>query len=180
MGYEDFFPSVEDSQVKNSELKVLARFLHECAVNTAKEQSSGLTTGLDPHAIARQGQYLTASRLRAEALATRPFPDLPQTHPQLLECDISTTPDIIRDKDGSVLNDDILAVMEMWQRGAYELVKSNSAGLAGTLINYDHVRILALLDSIEQIVETFSQEALGVDFPETSAPDAVPGPKKKK
>ena len=178
MGYENFFPSTSDSRVKNSELKVLARFFHECAVNSAKEQSSGLTTGLDPHAIARQGQYLTAARLRAEALAARPFPDLPQSHPQLLDCDISKVPDVIRSADGAILNDDILAVMEMWQRGAYELVKSNSAGLAGTLIQYDYIRIGAILDSIEQIVETFSQEALGVDFPETSAPDAIPGPKK--
>jgi len=180
MGYEEFFPTIEESMVKNSELKNLAKFCHEAAVNTAREQSSGLTTGLDPHAVTRQGQYLAAGRLRAEALSTRPFPDLPQSHPTLLECDISLVPDILRDENNRVVNDDVVGLMEMWQRLAYELVNSNSAGLAGTLINHDYVRVVAIFDSIEQIVETYSQEAIGVDFPETTSPDATAKPKSKK
>jgi hypothetical protein len=177
MPFEDLFTKYE---VKNTELKGLAEFCHEAAVNTAKEQSASLAIGLDMHAVVRQENWLAVAKLRAKALADHPIPDLPATHPMMLTCDLSVVPQFPLDSDGRVINGDCEQMMVAWMRVAVELLRSNSAGLGGGMLGFDIKRLNSNLDAIGQLLPGLSIEESGeVDFPETAHPEAVPGPRKK-
>ena len=174
MGYEEFFVKQE---VKNTELKGVASFIHKCAVNSGLSQSSGLNHGLDPNTVVKQAGYIAASKARLEALRDRPFPDLPQSHPIQVMCDVSNEPPIVRGTSGNVVNDDVLAVTIGWQRIAFELVRSNSAGQPGSMTSFDYERTVKNIDALEQLIATFDEEVMGVDFSETTDPAAKPSRK---
>jgi len=175
MAFEDLFGTWT---VKNQELKSVADFANECAVNTAKEQSAGMTIGLNEHAMTRQAGWIKNIASRVESLAQRPIPDLPATHPVGFEVDHAPSPELIT-VDGKDLNSDATAVCSMWQTIAYELVKSNSAGLGGGLTSFDATRTRSNVASLEQFLLAV-QDAGDVDFPETAAPEAQFAVKAKK
>lgn len=171
--FSDLFGTFEH---KNTELGTLADFANEVAITTALEQSAGTTMGLNAHAFGRQVQYLENATARLAALANAPLPDLPATHPMTFET-VHIEPELIS-VDGEPLNKDAKALCQMWQIFAYEMLKSNSAGLGGGVTSFDNTRATQNLAAIEQFVAALNAAA-DVDFPETAAPAAKPGSKKK-
>ncbi len=157
-------------QHKNTELATLADFGSEAGYNTANEQSGGSTIGINEHAFNRQVQYLQNATERLKALADAPIPDLPASHPMIYET-THIEPDLIT-VDGIPLNKDTKALCQMWQIFAYELLKSNSAGIGGGAHSFDVTRATQNLGAIEQFVGALNA-ATDVDMPETAAPDAV-------
>lgn len=174
MPYEDLYGVYP---VKNVELKSVAEFAYEVAYTVSSEQSAGATMGLDEHAMGRQRQYLENVRARVTALADRPIPDLPATHPILFNCDLSAMPPSMG-VAGKTLNSDAEAVATLWMQFAYELVKSNSAGLGGGLTSFDAKRAVQNVDAIDQFLASI-EAAAEVDFPETAAPEATAQPRSK-
>lgn len=168
MAFSELFGTFE---VKNTELAALAQFAHECAVTTAKEQSGGSTMGLNEHAMRRQRQYIENIRARIKSILGRPIPDLPVVHPMNFTVEWSE-PELIS-VDGKPLNSDAKAVAQTWQIIAYELIKSNSAGMGGGLTSFDGERANNNVGAVEQFLAAIEQAA-DVDFPETAAPEAQP------
>lgn len=60
---------------------------------------------------------------------------------------------------------------------AYEMLKSNSAGLGGGMTSFDGTRARQNVTAIEQFLMAI-ESAADVDFPETAAPAATVGKKK--
>lgn len=178
MGYQDLFGIYE---IKNAELKGLATFCYEAALNIAGEASGAMAIGLDPHAVARHTAYVAAAKSRVEALRDRPYPDMPQTHRTLLVCDFSAIPAFEVDPvTGVELNADIETIMTMWMQTAVELVRSNSAALAGSMLDFDYNRCIANIEAIEQLVPTMDIELQKVDFARTAVPEAKTNTRAKK
>lgn len=171
MGFSELFGTFEH---KNTELGTLADFANECAITTAREQSAGTTMGLNDHAFERQVQYLKNAADRVKALEDAPVPDLPAVHPMTFHTE-HKEPQLIS-SEGDTLNKDAQALCQMWQIVAYELLKSNSAGLGGGATSFDIARVRQNLGAIEQFVGTLNAAA-SVDFPETADPTAKPAPR---
>jgi len=172
MGYNELFRTFE---YKNSELGSVANFAYEAAVNTAEEQSAGMTTGLDEHAQRRQIGWLDHISARIDGVASRPTPDLPATHPNLYKQE-HVAPETIT-VDGIPLNHDTLTMSQMWQILANELLSSNSAGLGGGMHEPDADRAVNIVESMRQFLASLSG-APAVDFPETAAPAATKSKRK--
>lgn len=168
MAFEDLWKTFS---VKNSELKFVADFAHKCAVNTMREQSAGLSVGMTVHALERQAAWVANCRDRLQALHQHPIPDLPATHPTEFVCDYSEVPEIISTAGGQPLNSDVLAVGTAWATFFNEFCRSNSAGLAGGMLDFDEKRASQNLDSILQVLDSITR-ASSVDFPETAEPEA--------
>jgi len=163
--------------VKNVELLSLADFMFEACCNTAAEQSAGMTTGLNAHAIKRQAGWIDSARARLIAVADHPQPDMPASHPITYDREFKM-PDMIL-VDGQALNTDAEAIATSWQLICYELMKSNSGGLGGGMSAFDADRCEQNIASVEQLVAAIASTSQTVDFPETSDPAALPGSRKK-
>lgn len=159
-------------QVKNAEIAWVAEFFYRCMVNTLKEQSSGLSTGMTVHAFARQAQWLIAARARLSAL-DHPIPDLPVTHPEPTVCDFSVVPDVLTDEAGRAVSSDCVAIATSWAACFAEACGSNSAGIAGGMLSFDLKRTTNNLAAVEQLLNAIALSS-DVDFPETAAPEATP------
>ena len=175
MGFDEFYRVFE---VKSTELRGLASFIHECGVNVGKESFASLAIGIDEHGDRRMREYVTAAQLRLTALASHPIPDLPRTHPILMKCDLSKIPDLPRDADGNAVNSDAENLMIAWQRTANELADSNSAALGGGMVSFDTTRCEQNLNSIIDILDSVSGAGSQVDFAETAEPAAKSSAKK--
>lgn len=177
MAFEDLFVIYPN---KNIELRACAKIAYEFGRNIAQEPSAGLSIGLDEHAIGRQKQYLARMGDMVEAFHARPIPDIPYVNPTRFDVDLSD-PYKQFTQDGLVLNEDTQLLAQYWMIIAVELAASQSAGLAGSLIDADHGRIVNHLAVIQQYVNEVAERPIP-DVPETAFPGAaleVPGKKGK-
>lgn len=177
MAFEELFQVYPN---KNLELRAVAKTAYEFGRNIAKEPSAGMSLGLDIHAISRQRSYVQALIGQLEAFHNRPVPDMPYIHPTRFDIDLSE-PYMQFTKDGIALNEDTELLAQYWMVCAVELAASQSAGLAGSVIDADYNRIKNHLDVIAQYLDELEARST-VDIPETAFPGApleVPAGKKK-
>jgi hypothetical protein len=174
MAFEELFNVYPN---KNAELRTIAKVAYEFGKNIALEPSSGMSIGLDEHAIGRQRAYVTIMTGYVEAIHGRPIPDLPYVHPIHFDIDLSAAY-MQTTVDGIPLNEDTELLAEYWMMLAASCAKSQSAGLAGSMIDPDYVRITALLAVITQYLDEMDARPFP-DVPETAFPGApleVPAP----
>ena len=177
MAFEDLFQVYPN---KNVEGRTVAKAAFEFGRNIAYEPSSGMSIGLDEHAIKRQRQYIEAMRGYLTAFHARPLPDSPYTHPTRFDVDLSE-PYKQFTQDGIPINEDTQLLCQYWMMLAVNVAASQSAGLAGSLIDADYERCTNLVDTIEQFVNEM-ETRVTPDLPETAFPAAeltVPGTAKK-
>lgn len=173
MAFEELFKVYPN---KNPELRAAAKVAYEFGRNIAQEPSAGMSIGLDEHAIKRQESYVVAMKGYVEALHTRPIPDMPYVHPTRFDINLSE-PYKQFTKDGLPINEDTQLLAQYWMFIAVELAASQSAGLAGSLIDPDHERITNHLGVISQFLAEMKARKTP-DLPETAFPGAmleVPG-----
>ena len=177
MAFEELFKVYPN---KNVELRACAKIAYEFGRNIAQEPSAGLSIGLDEHAIGRQKQYLIRMADMVEAFHARPIPDMPYVNPTRFDVDLSD-PYLQFTQDDLVLNEDTQLLCQYWMVVAVELAASQSAGLAGSIIDADYNRVVNHLAVIKQYVEEVAERPIP-DVPETAFPGApleVPGKKGK-
>ncbi len=177
MAFEELFKVYPN---KNVELRACAKVAYEFGRNIAQEPSAGLSMGLDPHAIGRQKQYLIRMGDMVGAFHARPIPDIPYVNPTRFDVDLSD-PYKQFTQDGLALNEDTQLLAQYWMIIAVELAASQSAGLAGSLIDADYNRVVNHLAVIQQYVNEVAERPIP-DVPETAFPGAaleVPGKKSK-
>lgn len=162
---------------RNRELRSVAKTCYEFGKTIAREPSAALTNGLDSHAIARQRQYLVHANAMVEALHASPIPDNPAFHPTQMPVDMSELYlTFTTDVNGNQipLNEATQLLAETWMVIAVELAKSNSAAVAGSLIEFDYQRAVNNLAALSKLLDEAEARPI-IDLPETAAPGSEYG-----
>ena len=164
---------------RNSELRTTAKMMFEYGYTVAKEAAAGHTNGLDEHAIKRQRSYIEQAREKVQALAARPIPDRAATHPIQLPIDFRKEYIyFVEDVNGNEIpiNEAAQELAEAWLIAAVELAKSNSASLAGSLVDHDATRAENNIDALEKLVDEIEKRPF-LDLPESANPGAAHKPR---
>ena len=160
---------------RNSGVRTVAKQLFEFGQTIAREPSAAHTNGLDEHAIKRQQTYIDHAKDMVERLNARPIPDRPATHPTQMEIDFSV-PYIyfVENLNGNEvpMNEATQALAENWLLTAVEMAKSQSAALAGSLVEFDFLRAANNLDVIQQLLNEIEARPF-LDLPETADPGSA-------
>jgi len=178
MAFEDLFAVYPN---KNIELRAIAKTAYEFGRTIAAEQTAAMSLGVNSHALQRQREYVKALSGQLEAFHERPLPDMPYVHPTRFDIDLSE-PYSQFTKDGLPLNEDTQLLAQYWMIVAVELAASQSAGLAGSIVDADYRRVKEHIAVITQYLDEVEKRDV-VDLPETAFPAAaleVPAPKSAK
>lgn len=160
---------------RNSELRSVAKQCFEFGKTIAREPSAAHTNGLDEHAIERQKSYIAHAKNMVESLNDSPIPDHPATHPTQMEIDFSDAyVYFLEDINGNMvpMNEATQLLAEKWLLTAVELAKSNSASMAGSLVEFDYTRAVDNIASIEKLLSEIEARPF-LDLPETSNPGSA-------
>ena len=180
MAFSDLFQVYPN---RNAELRSLAKQCYEFGKTIAKEPSAALSSGLDEHAIRRQLSYVDHSVNMVEALHGKPLPDMPATHPVTLDINLSdpyVTFTTSVGGDEVPLNESTQLLAEYWMITAVELAKSQSAALAGSMVEFDYQRAINNLGVLSKLIAELQERPI-LDLPETAEPGSsyqTPGKKK--
>lgn len=175
MAFADLFKKYPN---KNKELRSIAKTCYEFGKTIAKEPSAGHTHGLDSHALLRQRQYVEHAKAMIAALAAKPIPDLPASHPTTFPVELSQVYlQFVGTAEGEhmPINEATQLLAESWMTVAVELAKSNSAGLAGSLADFDAIRADNNVNAISKLLDEVEDRPM-LDLPETSVPEAIEAP----
>lgn len=157
---------------RNSELRGVAKQCYEFGQTIAREPSAAHTNGLDEHALLRQDSYIAHAQSMVASLNDSPIPDLPATHPTQMPIDFSV-PYVyfVEDVNGNQvpINEATQLLAEKWLLTAVELAKSNSAAMAGSLVEFDYLRAENNIRSIDKLLGEIKQRPF-LDLPETAQP----------
>jgi hypothetical protein len=160
---------------RNSGVRTVAKQLFEFGQTIAKEPSAAHTNGLDEHAIERQKTYIAHAQDMVERLNARPIPDRPATHPTQMEIDFSV-PYIyfVENLNGNdvPMNEATQALAENWLLTSVEMAKSQSAALAGSLVEFDYNRAKNNIEVIAQLLAEIENRPF-LDLPETADPGSA-------
>jgi len=162
---------------RNMELRAIAKQMYEFGRTIAMEPSAAHSSGLDPHALRRQREYVAHSKSQIAAMHAKPIPDLPATHPLALPIDMSVPyKQFLDDINGNSvpINEMTEMLAEYWMVGAVELAKSQSASLAGALVEFDFNRANNNLDVISKLLDEIEKRPT-LDLPETAFPGSELG-----
>jgi len=146
--------------------------MFEFGQTIAREPSAAHTNGLDEHAIKRQQQYIDHAKDMVNRLNARPIPDRPATHPTQMEIDFSVEYIyFVENLNGNdvPMNEATQALAENWLLTACELAKSQSAALAGSLVEFDFDRATNNVEVIQQLLAEIEARPF-IDLPETALP----------
>jgi len=164
---------------RNHELRTVVKAMFEFGATIAKEPSAAHSNGLDVHAIQRQQSYIAYAKDMVTALNAKPIPDNPATHPTDMPVDFSKEYiTFTTDVNGNQvpLNEATQMLAEKWLLTAVELVKSQSAGMAGSLVSFDFDRAMNNLDTLEKMLAEIENRPF-LDLPETAEPGSAYGPR---
>lgn len=169
MAFNDLFMEYPN---RNLELRSVVKQVYEFGKTIAREPSAAHSNGLDEHALRRQRSYVDHARQLVEAIAAKPIPDNPASHPTQLPVNLSEayltfTTDVNGEK--IPLNEATQLLAESWMILAVELVKSQSASMAGALVSFDHNRAVNNLDVIDKLLDEAEARPF-LDLPETAEP----------
>lgn len=160
---------------RNSELRSVAKQCFEFGQTIAREPSAAHTNGLDAHAIERQQSYIEHATSMVASLNASPIPDNPATHPTQMPIDFSV-PYIyfVEDLNGNEvpMNEATQLLAEKWLITAVELAKSNSAAMAGSLVEFDFTRAQNNIASIQKLLDEIKARPF-LDLPETAQPGSA-------
>lgn len=172
MAFEDLFGTYPN---RNAELRSLAKQCYEFGKTISKEPSAALSSGLDEHALRRQKSYIDHALNMVEALHAKPLPDMPASHPVNFDINMSDPYlTFTSDVGGSKvpINESTELLAEYWMITAVELAKSQSASLAGSLVEFDYQRSKNNLDTLSKLVAEMEERPI-LDLPETAEPGSV-------
>ena len=179
MAFSDLFLSYPN---RNAELRSLAKQCYEFGKTIAREPSAALSSGLDEHALKRQKSYVEHAVHQVEALHAKPLPDMPATHPVTLDINLSEeyitfTTNV--NGESVPLNESTELLAEYWMITAVELAKSQSASLAGSLVEFDYQRAINNLGTLSKLIAELEERPI-LDLPETAEPGSAYGTASKK
>lgn len=172
MPFADLFKTYPN---RNAELRAIAMTCYEFGKTIAREPSAALSTGLDLHAVKRQRSYIEYAGKLVDAIHAKPIPDLPASHPldlpiHLDDPYVTFTVDV--GGNPVPLNEQTQLLAEYWMITAVELAKSQSASIAGSLVEYDHERAVNNLAVMAKLLTEMTARPI-LDLPETAEPGSL-------
>lgn len=162
---------------RNNELRSVAKQCFEFGQTIAREPSAAHSNGLDVHAIERQRQYIAHAADMIEALNDSPIPDRPGTHPTDMPINFSDPYVYFTQNVGGEeipMNEATQLLAESWLLLACGMAKSQSAGIAGSLVEYDYNRGINNVNVIEKLLNEIENRPF-IDLPETALPGSAHG-----
>lgn len=174
MAFNDLFKEYPN---RNLELRSVVKQIYEFGKTIAREPSAAHSNGLDEHALKRQRSYVEHALKMVEALNAKPIPDNPASHPTSLPVDLSEAYlTFTTNVNGNMipLNEATQLLAESWMICAVELVKSQSASMAGALISFDYERATNNLNVISKLLDEIETRPF-LDLPETAEPGSTYG-----
>ncbi len=174
MSFGDFFQVYPN---RNLELRSIVKQAYEFGKTIAREPSAAHSNGLDEHAMARQRSYVDHSLQMVDAINSKPLPDNPASHPTQLPINLSEEYiTFTTNVEGAAvpLNEATQLLAEAWMVFAVELAKSQSASLAGSLVEFDYTRATNNLLVIRKLLDEMEARPF-LDLPETSEPGSAYG-----
>lgn len=169
MAFNDLFQLYPN---RNLELRSVAKQVYEFGKTIAREPSAAHSNGLDEHALKRQRSYVDHALKMVEAINAKPIPDNPASHPTSLPVDLTEQYlTFTTNVNGNMipLNEATQLLAESWMICAVELVKSQSASLAGSLVSFDYERATNNLNVISKLLDEIEARPF-LDLPETAEP----------
>ena len=169
MAFNDLFVVYPN---RNLELRSVAKQAHEFGRTIAMEPSAAHSNGLDHHALGRQRSYVDHAIKMVDSLAAKPIPDNPASHPTQMPIDMSDQYlTFTTDVNGNQvpLNEATQLLAESWMILAVELAKSQSAAMAGALVEFDYNRASNNLKVINKLLDEMEARPF-LDLPETAEP----------
>ena len=169
MAFNDLFKEYPN---RNLELRSVAKQSYEFGKTIAMEPSAAHSNGLDMHALKRQRAYVDHSRQMVAALAAKPIPDNPASHPTQLPINLSDpymTFTVGVGDEQVPINEATQLLAESWMILAVELAKSQSAAMAGALVSFDNIRAENNLLVLDKLLDEVEKRPF-LDLPETADP----------
>ena len=154
-------------EVFNHDVKALYNIINRVIEEHYKSQSSS-ATGYNIHDIERAKSYLNVMRRWRTWIIAQPILDAPETHPKKFE--LEEVPAI-----EEVENEYTNTFMDLCVTYRNELIHSQSARLASTLLAPDNQRLVLIEDKIDEFI-TMTEETQPIDFPESSPQERMSGP----
>ena len=172
MAFNDLFKEYPN---RNLELRSVVKQAYEFGKTIAREPSAAHSNGLDIHALKRQRSYVEHALKMVEAINAKPIPDNPASHPTQLPIDLreqylTFTSDVQGNQ--IPLNEATQLLAESWMIFAVELAKSQSASLAGSLVDFDYERATNNLNVLGKLLDEVEARPF-LDLPETAEPGAA-------
>jgi hypothetical protein len=169
MSFNDLFKEYPN---RNLELRSVVKQAHEFGRTIAMEPSAAHSNGLDEHALKRQRSYVDHARKMVAAIAAKPIPDNPASHPtqlpiNLVDKYLTFTSDVGGEQ--IPLNEATQLLAESWMILSVELAKSQSAAMAGSLVEFDNVRAENNLLVLDKLLDEMEARPF-LDLPETAEP----------
>lgn len=169
MAFNDVFQIYPN---RNRELRAVAKTAYEFGKTVSQEPSAAHSNGLDSHALKRQREYVEHLTAMVEALHASPVPDNPVFHPTQMPIDLSKLyVTFTEDVNGSEipLNETTQLLAESWMVIAVELAGSQSAALAGALMDFDYNRAINNINALAKLLDE-AEKRPTLDLPETALP----------
>ena len=176
MAFNDLFSVYPN---RNPELRAVAKTFYEFGQTIAREPSAAHSNGMDEHALTRQKSYVEHALNMVEAINGKPIPDGPAVHPTDLPIDLSVLyATFVVDLGGNEvpINESTQLLAEKWLMTAVELAKSQSAAIAGSLVEFDYTRAVNNIGTISKLIAEIEERPF-LDLPETAKPDAAHKPR---
>ena len=164
---------------RNLELRSVVKQAYEFGKTIAAEPSAAHSNGLDEHALKRQRSYVDHADKMVASIAAKPLPDNPASHPTDMPINLSDpyvtfTTDV--NGEQIPLNEATQLLAESWMILSVELAKSQSAALAGSLVEFDFARAKNNIAVIDKLLDEMEARPF-LDLPETAEPGSGYNPR---
>jgi hypothetical protein len=109
----------------------------------------------------RLASYLQSIHSFVDYVISQPQLDLPETSPRVIVLDTNPTWDLVE-------NESIIDVARMLEIARDEVINSQSARNSSGLTKFDHVRLIAITQKIENMLSSYISKIEPLDLPESS------------
>lgn len=156
------------NQTYNTDVYGVVRRINRFIVEICKSQSSGVSQTIS-FDVARARSYIQAVRSYVIWVCSVPMLDLPETGPTAVDL---PAPPVIPLFE----NESLFDLATMFSLARDEIANSQSSRLSSNLINFDRIRLDAILDKADVFLTTYVTVIDPLDQPETSPMTTVTGP----
>ncbi len=156
------------THVLNHDILFIYDMLNRYVVEMTHSQSNGVS-GMIEHDRVRMNSYLQALRIKKNWVVSQPILDLPETHPRPWE--LEPIPPV-ENLESEVVNQ-FIRLLEALRT---EMINSQSARLASTLLPADATRFDAVIEKMQTFMDDYVVVATPLDLPESSPMQNLSGP----
>ena len=161
------FVKEDPKEVFNHDCVILHDMLNRFIREVHNSQSNGVS-GMNPHDQLRMTSYIASLRSLKGWIVAQPLLDLPETHPRPYT--LEPKPEI-KVVESEACNHFI----RMLEACRTEIINSQSARLASSLIAHDATRFDLIVNKMEEFLTNYVAPSTPIDLPESSPGEDLAG-----